>query len=294
MKKIIYILLLTPFCILAQNPNNDSTYLDCTSYVDTIEICKNSIVNFKEFSYSNNFEPLEWRWWFQGANPDTSTKQNPDSIRYETPGFFNVKCSTVFLTRVPMFFRTSRINCMMVRVLEWDIFDEIPINDTNICNGNEITLNANINKFNDDDPTLPSSKINYLWTSRDGSISFVETDTLKIKQPGFYKVRVFTSCGSIEKEVEVKINYCEPSHFIPNAFTPNGDGLNDTYNIYIETYNNFLLKIYNRWGEIIFESSNPSNGWDGSYKGEVCENGIYTSFIIINNKNYITNLHLLR
>lgn len=58
---------------------------------------------------------------------------------------------------------------------------------------------------------------------------------------------------------------------MPNVFTPNEDNLNDTYNAYIEDeieVTNFLLKIYNRWGQLVFESDDPTLGWNGEYKNE--------------------------
>lgn len=281
----------------SQDPQDPSTYSDCTSYADTVDICKNSTVNFKEFSYSNNLEPLEWRWWFQGANPDTSTKQNPDNIRYDVPGLFNVKCSTVFLARTPMFFRTSRVNCMMVRVMEWKTFDDIPIKDTTICFGDEIVLDATINQFNDNDTSLEPLDINYLWTSSTpGALPepFIETSKITINKPGFYRVRVFTSCGLIEKEIEVKHKDCIPMYYIPNAFTPNGDGLNDTYRVNVDDYNSYELKIYNRWGELVFRSIDPLNGWNGDYRNQPCQQGIYSALITIDNRVLVTNIHLLR
>lgn len=67
--------------------------------------------------------------------------------------------------------------------------------------------------------------------------------------------------------------------FPPNAFSPNGDGLNETYKpvtLGIETYS---LRILNRWGETLFESTNPDIGWDGTYRGAGVEADIYLYFI---------------
>lgn len=56
--------------------------------------------------------------------------------------------------------------------------------------------------------------------------------------------------------------------YVPNAFTPNGDGLNDVFTVNGEGLQDVQLRIFNRWGEMIFESSNPSRGWDGTYEGK--------------------------
>lgn len=67
-------------------------------------------------------------------------------------------------------------------------------------------------------------------------------------------------------------NYAEVipplSVYIPSAFTPNGDGINDTFGIKGEGIKNFTLRIYNRWGELVFESNNPKQQWDGTYQGK--------------------------
>ena len=67
--------------------------------------------------------------------------------------------------------------------------------------------------------------------------------------------------------------------YVPNAFSPNGDGLNDyfaTPGWYIKEYH---LTIYNRWGEKLFESNSLYHSWDGTYEGNVVENEAYVYII---------------
>jgi gliding motility-associated-like protein len=62
---------------------------------------------------------------------------------------------------------------------------------------------------------------------------------------------------------------------IPNAFTPNGDGLND---IFIPNQQNLAvmeMKVFNRWGQLVFSSSDVNKGWDGKYNGVKEEMGTY-------------------
>jgi gliding motility-associated-like protein len=63
--------------------------------------------------------------------------------------------------------------------------------------------------------------------------------------------------------------------FIPSAFSPNNDGINDTYNFMPQNIITFNLKIFNRWGELIFETTDLNKSWDGYYKGEKCETDNY-------------------
>jgi gliding motility-associated-like protein len=60
-------------------------------------------------------------------------------------------------------------------------------------------------------------------------------------------------------------------YFTPNAFTPNGDGLNDFFKVYALYKNvSFNMVIYDRWGQLVFESDNIDHGWDGTYGGQNC------------------------
>lgn len=63
--------------------------------------------------------------------------------------------------------------------------------------------------------------------------------------------------------------------YVPNSFTPNGDGLNDTFGVAGEAIQTFSMQIYNRWGDKIFESKNVSQQWDGTFKGAKVPEGAY-------------------
>lgn len=64
--------------------------------------------------------------------------------------------------------------------------------------------------------------------------------------------------------------------FIPNVFTPNGDGINDVFGpIGIQYFKNYRFTIYNRWGEMLFSSEAPNETWDGYYCGKLCPIGVY-------------------
>lgn len=63
---------------------------------------------------------------------------------------------------------------------------------------------------------------------------------------------------------------------VPNAFSPNGDGHNDIFKIANFTSEKLIdFKIFNRWGTILYRSSDPKEGWDGNYKGQPQGVGVY-------------------
>lgn len=66
--------------------------------------------------------------------------------------------------------------------------------------------------------------------------------------------------------------------FIPSGFSPNGDGNNDNFKVRTNTkcLSSSLLRIYDRWGNLLYESAEITPGWDGSFKGELLANGVYT------------------
>lgn len=68
---------------------------------------------------------------------------------------------------------------------------------------------------------------------------------------------------------------CISTFHIPSAFSPNRDGINDTFKPNLVNFENYTLLIFNRWGEIIFQTENVEEGWDGTFGGEMVMDGIY-------------------
>jgi gliding motility-associated-like protein len=69
--------------------------------------------------------------------------------------------------------------------------------------------------------------------------------------------------------------------FIPSAFTPNNDGLNDEFEVKGKFYNNFSITIYNRLGNVLYQSDNAASGWNGRFQGEPVAAGVYTYTISV-------------
>jgi len=63
--------------------------------------------------------------------------------------------------------------------------------------------------------------------------------------------------------------------FVPNAFSPNGDGQNDTWGVYSQAIKQLSISVFNRWGEKVFETDNQFSLWDGTYQGKPAQNGVY-------------------
>lgn len=87
---------------------------------------------------------------------------------------------------------------------------------------------------------------------------------------------VCTASATVRLEV---INRNEP--YIPNVFSPNGDGLNDVFNVFGAGIRTVDLRIFNRWGELVFQSNNTWTGWDGTYKGQLQNPAVFTYYAAI-------------
>ncbi|WP_421919853.1 gliding motility-associated C-terminal domain-containing protein [Marinifilum sp.] len=121
----------------------------------------------------------------------------------------------------------------------------------------------------------------YLW--QDGATSSAYTVT----EEGLYSV-VFTDLNGCTGEDEIMVYIDRYRIFVPNAFTPNGDGLNDSFDPIITgdfAGEEIEMYIYNRWGELIYEFTDLGVGWDGTYKGKLVNSGVYVWILIINGKS---------
>jgi gliding motility-associated-like protein len=139
-------------------------------------------------------------------------------------------------------------------------------NDTTLCSGLELIL----------DPGIRNAA--FQW--QNGSTSPVFT----VKEPGSYQLVATNECGSVQDQIVISKGVCEL--LMPTAFTPNGDGLNDLFRIkYPGFIKTFSMTLYNRWGEVIFRSSDPTKGWDGKYKGVPQPIGNYVWQIVLTTKD---------
>jgi gliding motility-associated-like protein len=135
--------------------------------------------------------------------------------------------------------------------------------DFTLYNGETIQLNA-------------TGGASYDWSPANGlSCSSCSNPFVSITEPQMYYVVVTDSLGCVNTD-SIFINTMNISTvYIPNAFTPNGDGNNDVFLVYGDNIESVKMLIYNRWGEKIFESADKNIGWDGIYKGAYVEPLVY-------------------
>ncbi|GAL87707.1 CHU large protein [Sporocytophaga myxococcoides] len=110
----------------------------------------------------------------------------------------------------------------------------------------------------------------YLWT-KSGNTEKQEV----VNQPGMYYVQVFNefNCSNLDSIKVVDI--CPPRVFVPGIFTPDHDDINDVFKTFGKYFTAYKFTVFNRWGEIIFYTEDPTEAWDGTYLGEPMPNGVY-------------------
>jgi trimeric autotransporter adhesin len=105
-------------------------------------------------------------------------------------------------------------------------------------------------------------------------------------RPGFYSVRLnVTDANGCFASNELRIEVTQEFDlFIPTAFTPNNDGMNEFFEIKGGGFREYKVVIFNRWGEQVFYSEDLSLAWDGTFKGSDAPTGVYyySIFLVLN------------
>ena len=122
-----------------------------------------------------------------------------------------------------------------------------------------------------------------LWTPSDFlSCTTCENPVVNhLNTPMTYFLTVTDSFGCrAEDSVHIRLTCNEDLVYVPNAFTPNGDNKNDEFKI--RTYGLSQVRafrVFNRWGEMVFETYDVSKGWDGTFHGEPCTPAVYVYYL---------------
>jgi gliding motility-associated-like protein len=145
--------------------------------------------------------------------------------------------------------------------------------------------------FTPDEPTIFNNTVTFidessaasgwLWEFGESGISLLQNPTFTFRDSGMVEVRQIVRHMSGCTDTAIVVIDISPIVlvFFPNAFTPNGDGLNDTFfpKGYFTNIDSYELSVWNRWGEKIFSTENAETGWNGNVdnEGVVCPSGVY-------------------
>jgi gliding motility-associated-like protein len=172
------------------------------------------------------------------------------------------KQATFYVRETGYYFVEAKVGrCIDNDTIHVQFEDTLHVNlgrDTLLCNGEMYRLFPN------------GAGPDYKWQDS-SSLPF-----FPVTEAGHYALVANNSCGQSIDEIDITYQECGCQVFLPNAFTPNGDGLNDYFRPKFRcTISNFKLSMYNRWGQIIYHTTDPQIGWKGTRNGGRVTAGTY-------------------
>jgi len=245
-------------CTLPDEISTTITYspdvLDIITLPEELE-CLEDAVQFESPVIAQYYE-----WDFGDGNG--STEANPVHS-YENEGIYAVALTVIDSSTCDI------INATTTTVEVIANPDPLFTISTDTAELNEVVIFSFPNNSNVSD---------FTWNFDDGSTnSSVEISEHFYNQTGEYEIclTIATQNGCPASHCERLIVETEAAVGVPNAFSPNGDGYNDI--LYVRGFNVLELnfKLFNRWGELVFETNNLDEGWDGIYKGQSHEMDVF-------------------
>ena len=244
----------------------------CSSAVDTMTIdminplvadfswtgqCEQSTIQFSNQTLINagTIESFEWKF----GDGDQSLVENPSHI-YENADTYDVQLTV-----------HSNLGCNDSTIIQVQISSSPVAGFT----WEETDALFNVQFL---DASLGATQ--FLWDFGDNNgTSILENPDYTYSSDGIYAVtQIITNTAGCTDSLTQAVNVTSPSVFpptTPDAFSPNGDGVNDVFFVRGGPFSKMNLKIYDGWGALVFETDNIDEGWDGTYKGEKVQIGVY-------------------
>ena len=219
------------------------------------EICAGECIDFTDMSTA----ATSWLWTFNGGSPSTSTDQNPTNICFGTDGVYSIEliASNSFGSDT--------------------ITDTITVHPTPTVNaGNNVTITLGDNTI----LNATGSNGSYSWTPPTWlSCPTCPSTTSTPEETITYTVIVVDSNGcSASDQVTVFIEF-ENVIWVPNIFSPNGDGSNDILYVRGKGVADLNFFVYDRWGEKVFETTSLDIGWDGKFRGKDMNKAVFVYYL---------------
>lgn len=219
-------------------------------------ICVGGCVTFS--STTTGSQPMTYEWYYQSGVGTSSVGVHPEAC-YGLAGSFSV---TMVATNA----------CGMDSVIKGNfvtVYDYPSLavhGDTTINIGESATVYA-------------SGGLNYSWSPNTNYTIECPTCPSTVVHPTVTTQYIVVSSNSIycktQDTVTVIVDVNCGDFFIPNVFSPNDDGLNDVINVHGRCISTFNLQIFDRWGEKVFETSSLTDSWDGTYRGQKLNTGVF-------------------
>lgn len=239
--------------------------LDYTAKKNGIQVktanCKDQPAQFSLLY--KNIDSVKWNFGDeQSGENNYSSNSNPQHI-YPNPGTYIA--TAVIYTRCTHDTATTNVTIADVSTVHLPDY----IKDSIICQGQNLVYDA----------TSPNAT-SYKWNTG------VTSPTYKITAPGFYSITASNSCSIDLRSFNIGMQTCDCEVFVPTAFTPNNDGLNDEFKPITKCYvNDYKFFIYNRLGQLMFTSYIPNEAWNGNLNAYPVSTGTYIWKLVYQNPN---------
>jgi gliding motility-associated-like protein len=217
-------------------------------------MCQAGCANFTDLSTNT---PTSWSWSFPGASPSSSTAQNPTNICYSANGSYDV---TLIATN------SSGSDTLTIS-------GYITVGAPVTVN---ITGNLLITSCEETVLTAVPGDGTYSWGPA-GTLSGTGGASVTAKPPATqeYYVTYTSPDGCTDSDTTTVAVQDINTYFLPTGFTPNNDGINDEIHLHGRGIDYFTLKIFDRIGEKVFESSDLEKGWNGRLHGLPMNDGVF-------------------
>jgi gliding motility-associated-like protein len=214
----------------------------------------------------------------------TSTQTGTINHTFNTPGCYTITLTSTSAAGCTATESVSNYICVSANALaSFDVDHMVQGMMEPVFNCINSSLNASI----------------YSWNFGDGSTSNGTNAQHEYnQQPGTYVITLIANnAGNCPDTAKISVLVEDQLiYYVPNSFTPDGNEFNNTFEpVFVSGFNpqHYAFYVFNRWGEIIFESHNALFGWDGTYHGEYCQEGTYTWLIQFKDestdKKYVLN-----
>jgi gliding motility-associated-like protein len=244
---------------LAIDPLPQGT-LDADIWQGCVPFC----TNFNFVPVSATSPPIINQYWSINKTPVVSNRPDRFSKCFYSPGSHVISGSITGINGCSNTL-TYWVTAHPQPVANFTFSPEKPIENTDAVSFINISQGKNLEKFN------------WFFMNNTGFSTNREHTAYLFPDAGIYPValRIEDENGcsdTIVKAVTVSPDFL---FFVPNAFTPNDDGKNELFIPVSRGIKLYEFSVFNRWGESIFTTSLPNNGWDGNYKGNPCQQDIY-------------------
>ncbi len=221
--------------------------------IDKLTACQDQAVNFTNTSVAGSQGGISPSYYWNFGDGGTSSSQNP-SYTYSYSDTGTYKIMMVVNDFIPCYDTAYGI----VQITSKP--NHYPQQDTILCSpNNDVAMGMSVKNAD-----------TYLWNTGE------TTPTIIPKTGGMHIVAATNQCGSISDTINVTLFDCNKCLFVPNAFTPNNDGLNDRFHVrQICPIKYYGIKIFNRYGQMVYTNYNIDQGWDGTFNGVMLDGGTY-------------------